>query len=65
MLRSNPFIDREDWKDNSYGILKEDYDNVLDYLEAIEEAMLDNEDDYDQDYDSEDFYEGEEEDEYY
>ncbi len=57
MSRSNPLIHRDEWKNNSYGILKEDYDNVLDYMEAIEAAMLDaEEDEYDDFYDDDDEY---------
>lgn len=46
-------IDRSEWQDNFYGINKEDYDNELDYMEAVEEEMFYS-DEEDSDYDEDD-----------
>ncbi len=69
MSVSNPYVNREDWRDNPYGIDKEDFDNVIDYMEAIEEAMLYGEDDEDEFYspydDDDDYsYDDEEDDDF-
>lgn len=48
-------IDRSSWPDNFYGINKEDFDNELDYMEAVEEEMFYSDED-DSDYDEDDEY---------
>lgn len=50
VLMGNLNVDRSEWPDNFYGIDKEDYDNELDYMEAVEEEI---------------FYSDEEDSEYY
>ena len=69
------FLAREDWQDNSYGVDKNDYDNEIDYMEAIEEAISDldegeyefgieYEDDFAYDEEDEDFYYEDEDDDF-
>ncbi len=57
---------RDDWLENSYGVEKEHYNNEIDYLDAINTAILElDEDEYELDLVYEDDFNFEEDDEFY